>query len=73
MQLGEKKNPFALPSVLQADPSASLASRLVLHGRTLAVSRAVTREVAGNLSEDAQRAREKGDKRNTYLMREGGE
>lgn len=71
MPLGEKKNPFALPSVLQADPSASLTSRLVLHGRTLSVSRAVTREVAGNLSEDAQRAREKGDKRNTYLMREG--
>lgn len=35
------------------------------------MSRAVTREVAGNLSEDAQRARERGDKRNTYLMREG--
>lgn len=71
MPLGEKKNPFALPSVLQADPSAQLASKLVLHGRTLAVSRAVTREQASNLKEDAERAREKGDKRNTYLMREG--
>ncbi|KAL7423249.1 RNA recognition motif-containing protein [Cryptotrichosporon argae] len=65
------KNPFALPSVLQADPSAAVASKLVLHGRTLAVSRAVTREQAGHLAEDAQREREKGDKRNTYLMREG--
>ncbi|KAL1408493.1 RNA recognition motif-containing protein [Vanrija albida] len=71
MPLGDKKNPFALPSVLTADPSSSLASKLVLHGRTLAVSRAVTREQAGNLKEDAERAREKGDKRNTYLMREG--
>lgn len=68
---GERKNPFALPSVLTADPSSSLASRLVLHGRTLTVSRAVTRETAGHLAEDNQRAREKGDKRNTYLMREG--
>lgn len=68
---GDKKNPFALPSVLQADPSSGLASKLVLHGRTLAVSRAVTREQASTLKEDAERAREKGDKRNTYLMREG--
>ncbi|OCF34024.1 nucleolar protein 4 [Kwoniella heveanensis BCC8398] len=65
------KNPFALPSVLTADPSSSLASRLVLHGRTLEVSRAVTREQAGQMKEDGERARNAGDKRNTYLMREG--
>nr|XP_019047635.1 nucleolar protein 4 [Kwoniella bestiolae CBS 10118]OCF26565.1 nucleolar protein 4 [Kwoniella bestiolae CBS 10118] len=65
------KNPFALPSVLTADPSSSLASRLVLHGRTLEVSRAVTREQAGLMKEDSERARNAGDKRNTYLMREG--
>ncbi|KAK4684518.1 nucleolar protein 4, partial [Tremellales sp. Uapishka_1] len=69
--LGGKSNPFALPSILTADPSSSLASRLVLHGRTLEVSRAVTREEAGQMKEDGERAREKGDKRNTYLMREG--
>lgn len=57
--------------MLQADPSAALASKLVLHGRTLAVTRAVTREQASTISEDAARARERGDKRNTYLMREG--
>lgn len=67
----DRKNPFALPSVLTADPSSSLASRLVLHGRTINVARAVTRDTAGHLAEDNQRAREKGDKRNTYLMREG--
>ncbi|WWC87334.1 uncharacterized protein L201_002223 [Kwoniella dendrophila CBS 6074] len=71
MPLGGAKNPFALPSVLTADPSSSLASRLVLHGRTLEVSRAVTREQAGLMKEDSERARNAGDKRNTYLMREG--
>lgn len=71
-QLGGGKNPFALPSILTADPSSSLASRLVLHGRSLEVSRAVTREEASQMKEDSERARERGDKRNTYLMREGG-
>lgn len=70
---GATKNPFALPSVLTADPSSSLTSRLVLHGRTLDVTRAVTREQAGQMKEDGERARHSGDKRNTYLMREGGE
>lgn len=69
---GASKNPFALPSVLTVDPSSSLASKLVLHGRTLDVSRAVTREQAGVMKEDGERARQAGDKRNTYLMREGG-
>ena len=71
-QLGGGSNPFALPSILTADPSSSLASQLVLHGRTLEVSRAVTREEAGRMKEDGERARNAGDKRNTYLMREGG-
>jgi nucleolar protein 4 len=61
-----------LPSVLTADPSSSLASKLVLHGRALDVTRAVTREEAGRIKEDGDRARSVGDKRNTYLMREGG-
>ena len=71
-QLGGK-NPFALPSVLTVDPSSTIANRLVLHGRTLEASRAVTREQAGQMKEDGERARQAGDKRNTYLMREGGE
>ncbi|WVQ83912.1 hypothetical protein IAT38_006056 [Cryptococcus sp. DSM 104549] len=65
------KNPFALPSILTADPSSSLASRLVLHGRTLDVTRAVTRETASQMKEDGERQRQSSDKRNTYLMREG--
>ncbi|WVO24909.1 uncharacterized protein IAS62_006289 [Cryptococcus decagattii] len=65
------KNPFALPSLLTADPSSTLASRLVLHGRTLDITRAVTRETASQMKEDTERLRNAADKRNTYLMREG--
>ncbi|EIN04750.1 hypothetical protein PUNSTDRAFT_146379 [Punctularia strigosozonata HHB-11173 SS5] len=67
----EKKNPFKLPSMLTPDPSAGLARNLVLHGRTLDVVRAVTRDEAGKLKEAGERAREKADKRNLYLLREG--
>ncbi|CAE6376245.1 unnamed protein product [Rhizoctonia solani] len=63
-------NPFSM-SLLTPDPSASLAKRLVLHGRTLSVTRAVTRGEADRLREEGERSREKQDKRNLYLMREG--
>lgn len=66
-----KKNPFAMASILTPDPSAPSAQSLVLHGRTLDVVRAVTREEAGKLKEENEKAREKADKRNTYLLREG--
>ncbi|TFK93384.1 RNA-binding domain-containing protein [Polyporus arcularius HHB13444] len=66
-----KKNPFTLPSLLTPDPSASMAQNLVLHGRTLDVSRAVTRDEASKLKEAGERQREKADKRNLYLLREG--
>lgn len=65
------KNPFSLPSLLTPDPSSSLAHSLVLHGRTLSVTRAVTREDASRLKDEGERAREKADKRNLYLLREG--
>ncbi|CAE6494033.1 unnamed protein product [Rhizoctonia solani] len=63
-------NPFSM-SLLTPDPSASLAKRLVLQGRTLSVARAVTRGEADRLREEGERSREKQDKRNLYLMREG--
>ncbi|EAU86772.1 ribosomal processing [Coprinopsis cinerea okayama7 len=66
-----KKNPFSLPSILTPDPSSSLARTLVLHGRTLDVVRAVTRDVASRLKEEGEKLREKQDKRNMYLLREG--
>jgi len=56
---------------LTPDPSAPSAQSLVLHGRTLDVVRAVTREEAGKLKEANEKAREKADKRNMYLIREG--
>lgn len=67
-----KKNPFTLPSILTPDPSSKMAASLVLHGRTLDVVRAVTREDASKLKETGERMREKADKRNIYLLREGG-
>lgn len=66
-----KKNPFAMASILTPDPSAPSAQSLVLQGRTLDVVRAVTREEAGKLKEAHEKAREKADKRNMYLLREG--
>jgi nucleolar protein 4 len=65
------KNPFTLPSILTADASAPLTASLTLHGRVLSVTPAVAREQAGSLEAAARAAREKGDKRNTHLMREG--
>jgi len=49
-----------------------LAQNLVLHGRTLDVIRAVTRGEAGKLKAEGEKMREKADKRNMYLLREGG-
>ncbi|KAF8235216.1 hypothetical protein L208DRAFT_1392741 [Tricholoma matsutake] len=66
-----KKNPFIMPSILTPDPSSTLAQNLVLHGRTLDVVRAVTRDEAGKLKEAGEKMREKADKRNMYLLREG--
>lgn len=62
-----------MPSILTPDPSALSAQSLVLHGRTLDVVQAVTRDEAGKLKEAGEKAREKADKRNMYLLREGGE
>ncbi|KAL1925157.1 uncharacterized protein VTP21DRAFT_40 [Calcarisporiella thermophila] len=64
----------ALPkvkSVLMADPSSSLASKFTLHSRVLDVKLAVSREEAGKLTESNKIKREREDKRNLYLMREG--
>ena len=67
--MSARKNPFTL---LAVDPSSSRAERFVLHGRTLDVAVAVSRDKAEELRETGERAREKKDTRNLYLMREGG-
>jgi nucleolar protein 4 len=61
-----------MPSILTPDPSSMLAQNLVLHGRTLDVVRAVTRDEARKLKEAGEKIRQKADKRNMYLLREGG-
>ncbi|EPQ51443.1 hypothetical protein GLOTRDRAFT_81029 [Gloeophyllum trabeum ATCC 11539] len=66
-----KKNPFKFSSILTPDPSSAMAQSLVLHGRTLDVIRAVTREDAVKLKEAGEKQRQKADKRNLYLLREG--
>ncbi|KDQ16850.1 hypothetical protein BOTBODRAFT_30748 [Botryobasidium botryosum FD-172 SS1] len=63
-----RANPFTL---LTPDPSSTLTARLVLQGRTLDVTRAVTREEADKLKDAGERKRERKDARNLYLMREG--
>lgn len=59
------------PSLLQPDPSSSLAARLSLHGRVLGISEAVSREQAEKLRIDRDKSGAGKDKRHLYLMREG--
>ncbi|CAO1629105.1 unnamed protein product [Sympodiomycopsis kandeliae] len=66
------QNPFSMTtSVLTADPSAPLTASFNIRGRILNVIPAVERKEADSLSVAGQKARQKQDKRNTYLMREG--
>ncbi|KAJ9476650.1 Nucleolar protein 4 [Pseudozyma hubeiensis] len=69
--VANQKNPFAMPSVLTADPAAPLTASLNLHGRVLNVIPAVARDEASRLENSGRKEREKGDKRNTWLLREG--
>ncbi|CDU24136.1 related to Nucleolar protein NOP4 [Sporisorium scitamineum] len=69
--VANQKNPFAMPSVLTADPAAPLTASLNLHGRVLNVIPAVARDEASRLETSGRKEREKGDKRNTWLLREG--
>lgn len=61
-------------SLLMADPSAAGASKLTLHGRVIAAVAAVSKGDADKLREDRdKKGNTKTDRRNLYLMREGGE
>lgn len=60
-------------SLLMADPGSSSASKLTLHGRVLAAAPAVSKDDADKLREDRdKKGAAKTDRRNLYLMREGG-
>lgn len=58
-------------SILTADVSAPLTASLSLHGRLLSITPALKREDAQAKDATIQAARQKGDKRNTWLLREG--
>lgn len=60
------------PSLLTIDPSSSTAASLTLHGRVLGVSEAVSKGHADKLREERDRKGQTKDRRNLYLMHEGG-
>lgn len=74
MQTSQKNGKATAHSLLMADPTSSTAGRLSLHGRVLAAVSAVSKTDADNLREDRdKKGAAKTDRRNLYLMREGGE
>ncbi|RKP11822.1 hypothetical protein BJ684DRAFT_12385, partial [Piptocephalis cylindrospora] len=58
-------------SVLQAEAPVTGGGQFIIHDRLLALSVAVPREEASKLAEVGQRKREREDRRNIYLLREG--
>ncbi|KAI8599397.1 hypothetical protein EDD21DRAFT_161376 [Dissophora ornata] len=67
----KKKNNFVKQTILQPDLPEDLAVKFTLNGRVLNVVRAVDKTSAVNLLEAGQHKREREDRRNLYLMREG--
>jgi nucleolar protein 4 len=73
LQTSNKKAKSQPHSLLMADPGSSKASKLTLHGRVLAAVAAVSKDDADKLREDRDKKGDaKTDRRNLYLMREGG-
>ncbi|RHZ58172.1 hypothetical protein Glove_375g98 [Diversispora epigaea] len=58
-------------SILTADPSDSQTHKFTLHGRVLSVVKAINRDEANKLKESNKIKRQREDKRNLYLMKEG--
>ncbi|KAI1317370.1 RNA recognition motif-containing protein [Mortierella claussenii] len=67
----KKKNNFVKHTILQPDLPEDLAVKFTLNGRVLNVVRAVDKKSAATLLEVGQHKREREDRRNLYLMREG--
>ncbi|KAF8942426.1 RNA recognition motif-containing protein [Haplosporangium gracile] len=67
----KKKNNFVKHTILQPDLPEELAVKFTLNGRVLNVVRAVDKKSAVTLLEAGQQKREREDRRNLYLMREG--
>ena len=68
----KSKRELGYKSILTADPSDSLVAKFTLHGRVLSVTRAVEREEAKKIKDNNRIKKRQEDKRNMYLMREGG-
>lgn len=62
----------AARSVLVPEFAADAASKFALDGRLLSVTLAVNKNTAKEFEENSAKRREKEDKRNVYLMTEGG-
>ncbi|KAF9901274.1 RNA recognition motif-containing protein [Linnemannia zychae] len=67
----KKKNNFVKHTILQPDLPEELAVKFTLNGRVLNVVRAVDKTSAVSLLQAGQQKREREDRRNLYLMREG--
>ncbi|KAH7046405.1 hypothetical protein BKA57DRAFT_494153 [Linnemannia elongata] len=67
----KKKNNHVKHAILQPDLPEELAVKFTLNGRVLNVVRAVDKKSAVTLLEAGQQKREREDRRNLYLMREG--
>lgn len=69
----KKKSGIVQKSLLTPDVNTGLAKKFTLQGRVLDVNRAVERNEANKLMEANAVKKQKEDKRNIYLMKEGGE
>jgi nucleolar protein 4 len=69
----KKKSGIVQRSLLTPDVNTGLAQKFTLQGRVLDVNRAVERNEANKLMEANALKKQKEDKRNIYLMKEGGE
>ncbi|CAG8464871.1 695_t:CDS:10 [Acaulospora morrowiae] len=67
-----KRKELVYKSILTADPSDLQALKFTLRGRVLSVVKAVDKDEAHKLMEINQDKRRKEDRRNLYLMNEGG-
>ncbi|KAF9420462.1 RNA recognition motif-containing protein, partial [Entomortierella beljakovae] len=67
----KKKNNFVKQAMLQPDLPEELAVKFTLNGRILNIVRAVDKKSAVDLLNAGQQKREREDRRNLYLMREG--
>jgi nucleolar protein 4 len=68
----KKKTGLVTKSLLTPDINTGLAQKFTLQGRVLDVNRAVERNEANKLMEANALKKQKEDKRNIYLMKEGG-